>query len=217
MESLYYTLSRKKSLLISIFVLLIVGFAGLTCFVLAYPVSAIDIQISTAIQATRSDFLDQIMKLISWVGEVPRSVIMAALVAALFFGFGYRREALFTILTLTSGLISTIFKVAVSRPRPTPSLVRIIEHAKQQSFPSGHTLFYTIFFGFLILVMANCKKLPSILRIIVVVFSAFMIISIPVSRIYLGAHWFTDVFAALILGAITIFVFGYYYLKPGNK
>lgn len=125
----------------------------------------------------------------------------------------FKEEALFTVLTLISGIISSALKLLFNRPRPTDHLVRIVEKAKQQSFPSGHTLFYTIFFGLMIIIMCNLKDIPTWFRILVISVSVTMILSIPISRVYLGAHWFTDVLGGFILGIICLFVMGYFYLK----
>ncbi|QNK64144.1 phosphatase PAP2 family protein [Pedobacter sp. PAMC26386] len=153
------------------------------------------------------------MKWISWFGAFPVPLFMGLLVAITFYLFKLRREALFVMLTFISGAISTIIKILVNRPRPTANLVRIVEIAKQQSFPSGHTLFYTIFFGFLLVLMWNLKQINAVLRITVTVISAFLILTIPFSRIYLGAHWFTDVLGGFILGLICLYIIGAFYLK----
>lgn len=204
---------RINSVSVGIFFVLTIGFIILSYLVHIYPPSSLDLNISHEVQKDHTLALDHFTAFISWFGHVSVAGAMTALVALLFFLFNYKREALFTILTLASGLISTVIKIMVNRPRPTKELVRIVEIAKQQSFPSGHTLFYTIFFGFLIIVMANLKSVNHYIRVGVTVVSAAMILLIPVCRIYLGAHWFTDVLGGLILGVLCLFVLGYFYLS----
>lgn len=192
--------------------MLTVGFIGLSCLVYIFPPSFIDLKISLEIQEHHNLTIDHLMTFISWFGNMPVSVITVAVAALLFFIFNYRREAAFTLLTLLSGLISTVIKLLINRPRPTKDLVRIIEITRQQSFPSGHTLFYTVFFGFMIIIMANLKFVNYYVRISVTVLSGGMILLIPFSRIYLGAHWFTDVLGGAMLGILCLFVIGYFYL-----
>jgi len=189
------------------------GFIFLTFIVALFPLSAIDLKISTAVQSTQSPGLDSAMKFISWFGTFPVPMFIGLLVATTFYLFTLRREAIFVLLTFTSRAISTVLKIMVDRPRPTVNLVRIVEVAKQQSFPSGHTLFYTIFFGFLLVLMWNLKQINAIVRITVTVISASLILTIPFSRIYLGAHWFTDVLGGFILGLICLYVISILYLK----
>ena len=212
MKVLNIILADKRRLLASIIIALVIGFIGLSCFVIITPPSFLDLHISEELQERHGVLLDSLMKMISWFGEAPHSIVMVVFTAALFLVFNYKKEALFTLLTLVSGLLSSGLKLLVNRPRPAEDLVRILEKAKQQSFPSGHTLFYTIFFGFLIVAMSNLKAVPLMVRIVVAVFSTAMIFLVPVSRVYLGAHWFTDVLGGFILGIIFLFFLGYIYL-----
>jgi membrane-associated phospholipid phosphatase len=204
--------NNKNRLLTTILVVLVVGFILLSVGVYLLPPSFIDLKISLKIQAHQNVTLDELMSFISWFGNMPVSLIMVLIVAAIFFIFNYRREALFTVLTLSSGVVSTVIKMLIDRPRPTKDLVRIIEITRQQSFPSGHTLFYTVFFGFVIVMMGNLKSVSIYLRGTITVISAVMILLIPFSRIYLGAHWFTDVLGGAMLGILCVFVLGYFYL-----
>lgn len=206
------TVSRKR-FLIWLLIILCSGFLFLSFLVALFPPSAIDLKVSAAVQSTQGPELDKMMELISWFGAFPVPMFMGLAVAIVFYVFKFRREALFVILTFISGLISTVIKILVNRPRPTVNLVRIVEVAKQQSFPSGHTLFYTIFFGFLLFLMWNLKQINLVLRIIVALLSAFLIVTIPFSRIYLGAHWVTDVLGGFILGLICLYFIVILYLK----
>jgi len=100
----------------------------------------------------------------------------------------------------------------INRPRPAKDLLRIIEVTKQQSFPSGHTLFYTVFFGFLFFL--SWTRLPrSFWRVLLLALTGALILLIGPSRMYLGAHWLSDVIAAHLLGLI-ILAFGIeFYLR----
>lgn len=208
--------TRTRRILTGTIALLILAFTGLTALVYFFPTSVIDLRVSAEVQEHHNLLLDQLMILISWVGTMPWSVLLVLLSALAFYLFSYRREALFTVLTLSSGLISTVIKMLINRPRPGKDIVRVIEITRQQSFPSGHTLFYTIFFGFLIIVMASVKTIHRYVRTAVILISSLMILLIPFSRIYLGAHWFTDVLAGAILGILCLFVLGYFYLDKPN-
>jgi len=203
---------NNTKLLTKIIFLFIAAFIGLSCLIYFFPLSFVDLKISKEIQEHQNPTLDHFMTFISWFGTMPYSVITVGVVALMFLIFRYRKEALFTLLTLSAGVVSTVTKMLINRPRPAKDLVRIIEVTKQQSFPSGHTLFYTVFFGFLIIVMGKLKSVNYYLRIIVISFSAAMVLLIPFSRIYLGAHWFTDVLGGAMLGILCLLILGYFYL-----
>ena len=122
------------------------------------------------------------------------------------------RESIFIILLPLASAINYFTKTIVDRPRPDGSLIKIIEKQFDPSFPSGHTVFYTVFFGFLIAAMWHHTKISRWLKISVTAFSIFMIVSVSFSRIYLGAHWASDVLAGYLLGGICLLIllFGYY-------
>lgn len=214
MDSLTFRPTNKARLLIGFLSFLIIKFLLLAFYVANYPPLAIDIAVSAAIQKNHIPLMDQVMAWISLPGYVPVSIAMALITSGIFYLNKYKRESLFTILTLTSGLVSSVIKIIADRPRPAKDLVRIVEIAKHESFPSGHTLFYTIFFGFLIIMMVHLKTVMYPVRAAVIAVSSFMILSIPFSRIYLGAHWFTDVTGGLLLGIICLIILGSVYLRP---
>ena len=190
-----------------------IGFIILTTLVVIFPHSFIDLEFSQEIQEHQNPFLDASMKLVSWFGYSPSSIIIVLLAALIFFIFRCRKEALFILLTSISGLISSLVKILVNRPRPAESLVRIVQKVTQQSFPSGHVLFYIVFFGFLTFLMFELKTLPKIVKILVITLSMLLIFIIPFSRIYLGAHWFTDVLGGFLLGVLCLYFLCFLYYR----
>ncbi len=207
---------HKKRIMLYVLGIIILGFILLTILVSFFPHSLIDREFSEEVQEHQNPFLDSAMKGISWFGYVPISVVMVIVVSLIFFLLKYTREAIYILLTLISGLISWILKILVNRPRPTEDLVRIVEKANHQSFPSGHTLFYTIFFGFMVLLMYRLEEWPKWVRITIGAFCLLLIFLIPFSRIYLGAHWFTDVLGGFLLGILYLFILSYYYLEKSR-
>ncbi|MDB5012055.1 MAG: phosphatase family protein [Daejeonella sp.] len=211
-------IDRRKKILFYVIGLILVGFILLTFLVSAFPASMLDRSFSEEVQENHNPALDIIMKVISWFGYMPFSVLIVFCTAAVFYLFKYKKEAVFILLTLTSGVVSTAVKIAVDRPRPTKDMVTIIEKAGHQSFPSGHTLFYVMFFGFLVILMRHLKSIRQIYRWVVTSICLFLIFTIPFSRIYLGAHWFTDVLGGFMLGVICLFLLSYlYFIQPKSK
>ncbi len=194
------------------------GFIVLTILILIFPHSFVDLEFSQEIQENRNPALDAVMKLVSWFGYNPGSIIIVLLSALIFFLFKYRRETLFVLLTSLSGLVSSAVKILVNRPRPAEPLVHIVQKVNQQSFPSGHVLFYIVFFGFLTVLMYHLKTIPKIIRIVITAISMLLIFTIPFSRIYLGAHWFTDVLGGFLLGMLCLYALCFFYFRrPKQK
>lgn len=208
---------RQKNLINWLLITTVTGFILLTIFVSVDPLSKIDQEFSQEVQEHRNPVIGAIMHAISWPGYTPNSEILVLCAALLFLFFRYKREAVFICLTGAAGLVSTLVKMLVNRPRPLPTLVQVMEKTEQKSFPSGHVLFYTVFFGFITLLMFSRKEFPKWLRVPVSLCCFALIFTIPLSRIYLGAHWFTDVTGGFLLGVICLYVIGYFYFKKSPE
>ncbi len=208
---------QNKRFFLTLCIPLILAFIALAFFVSANPVPTFDLNISLFVQKYHSDALDKVMLGISLFGELPYSLVLVVLVAFVFYVFKYKREAFFVLSILLSGLVILGIKNIIDRPRPTEFYVRLVEINRFRSFPSGHVLSYILFFGFMILLMNKLKTIPLLTRRIISYFSAFFMITISFSRVYLGAHWFSDTLGGLILGLICLFPLSYFYLKPPRK
>lgn len=207
---------RRKRILYYVLGTIFLGFLVLTTLVLLFPNSWLDREFSEEVQEHQYVWLDTLMRVISMPGNLPYSIIMVLAVSAVFLRYQRKRESLFIIFTFVSGIISHVLKIIIDRPRPTDGVVRIIEIAKYQSFPSGHVLFYVVFFGFVIVLMRHLKFIRRQARITIASISLFFIFTIPFSRIYLGAHWFTDVLGGFLLGILVLSALSYFYLRKSN-
>lgn len=202
----------KKPVII-LFTVLVISFFVLAFFIVQHPVPKLDHQISLLIQKNHSNFLDNLMLGISFFGELPYSLLMVLAVALVFFKLGFRRESYFIVAILLSGLVILLFKNLFDRPRPTQFYVRLVEINRFQSFPSGHVMSYILFFGFLIVLMQSMKHIPNWVKNVVTWISAFYMLTISYSRIYLGAHWFTDTLGGFLLGLICLIILCFFYFK----
>jgi membrane-associated phospholipid phosphatase len=205
--------SRRERIMLYVIGAIAAGFLLITAYVFFFPDSVIDHEFSVKVQRYQNPLLDEVMKAISWFGYMPNSAVIVAVPAILFLLFKYKKEALFIALTSLSGLVSTVIKFVIDRPRPSEPLVKIMLKTTQQSFPSGHVLFYVVFFGFLTLLMFEIKNIPQYIKVPVIILSLLLIFTVPYSRVYLGAHWFTDVTAGFLLGLICLYILGKFYLK----
>lgn len=208
---------RRKKVLTYVLAFISIGFLLLTAFVLYFPESVIDREFSEEVQEYQHPLFDKLMKMVSYPGYMPYAPVMVIICSAIFYIRKFKREGLFLLLTMLSGLVSTIIKYLVDRPRPSSDIVKIALQTHQQSFPSGHVMFYVIFFGFMALLMYSLKTINIKLRVTVGVLCMALIFTIPVSRIYLGAHWFTDVLGGFLLGILCLYALGYFYLKSQQQ
>lgn len=112
------------------------------------------------------------------------------------------KETLVADIALLGGLgLHYLLKILIGRVRPEAA--ELIESTP--SFPSGHSTMAIIFFALLLFYVIPDLKYKS-LRKPLKSLSILLMILIPFSRIYLGLHWFSDVIAGAILGALVFVI-----------
>lgn len=179
------------------------AFAGLTQDVVGHDEMALfDPRAEQWIVTVRTAWLTGAMKSVTWLGStaviVPALVLMAAVLVMR--DRDWRSAVL--LATAVAGAVGlyNIVKVAVERPRP-PSTLWIGEYSGG-AFPSGHATQAVAFYGMLAIVLS--AKGSPVVRVVVWMGAAAVTLMIGASRLYLGAHWLTDVLAGWALGAAWI-------------
>ena len=167
-----------------------------------YPYYRWDLRASLLIQSISLPGFRPFMIALSALGSgwLPFALVSAAglgLIAA-----RYRSEGLVLMAgTAVSSVSNSLLKILSARPRPDGALVSVITEARHMSFPSGHTVFFVVFFGFLLYLAYVLRLRPGLRHIVVAVLGA-MIALIGISRMYLGAHWLSDVVGGYLIGSI---------------
>ena len=140
-----------------------------------------------------SDKLTPLVKVVTWFGSATCLILLTVI---LFIIIKNKKAGLLigTNLVIISILNQTL-KSLLQRPSPTG--FRIINETGY-SFPSGHSMISMAFYGFLIyLIYKNVKN--KCLKFTLIISLFILIISIGLSRIYLGVHYTSDVFAGFLL------------------
>src|SRR5215472_8511563 len=160
-----------------------------------------DMGIAAALQKQRHPWIRRFMIAISEIGFPKLSIPLTIGVAGIFLALRFRLEAIFILLTTSSNLLNALVKRLIKRPRPTKELVTVARVINEPSFPSGHVMHYTNFFGLLIYLLATNWR-SGTLRNILIAICTVLILFIGPSRVYLGAHWPSDVMAGYIYGGL---------------
>ena len=104
---------------------------------------------------------------------------------------------------ILSSLVNFSLKQIIQRPRPVGH--RIINE-NGYSLPSGHSMVSMAFYGLLIyFIYKNIKN--KYIKIVLITLLSILIISIGVSRIYLGVHYTSDVIAGFLVALSYLIIF----------
>jgi membrane-associated phospholipid phosphatase len=159
----------------------------------------IDVKIENFVRAHRTGWLVATMKAATWLGStvVMIPVVLAA-VAWFLLKRGDRRSAVELVVALVGSIILyDVAKAFVHRARP-PAIYRVGYNFSGGSFPSGHSTSAIAVWGMLAFLLA-LRTSPRT-RKGLFVGAVVLIVAIGASRIYIGAHWPTDVFGGYALG-----------------
>jgi len=194
-----------------------VAFAVLFALVWNVPYFTIDLTVTRAVQTISLAWFAVAMEIISFPGSPPQSFAVVTLVVVVLFAIGLRWESVSSLIAGAGGSVAdTVAKAVVHRARPSADIVHVVQEVSGYSFPSGHVVFFTAFFGFLIFLAYTLLKERVVWRSVTLFVLGFFVATIGISRIYLGAHWFSDVLGAYLLGSLwlALSVYVYRWGKP---
>jgi undecaprenyl-diphosphatase len=185
-----------------VFVAGIAAFSALAAMVQTKQGEAIDRAIAARVQANKDPRIERAMTLVSWFGYPPQSRVLPLTYAAVLWIARFRLEAVFQLAAAGSGLMSTIVKAFMRRPRPVAGkdLRVVAAPLAGSSFPSGHVLTYMGVYGWMA-IMADLLIKPALPRRLAAGALTTLIAAVGASRVYLGHHWPSDVFASYLLGS----------------
>lgn len=161
-----------------------------------------DLRLTLAIQSLNAGWVKPLMVGVSLLGSGWIALAVAGAAGLALIAFRLKTEGLVCLVGLGLGrLVTSLLKLLSGRPRPVDSLVQVIGGFHEQSFPSGHAVFFVELFGFLFFLTYVLAK-PGVARTAGLAILAMLIVLVGVSRIYLGAHWPSDVIGGYIAGGL---------------
>jgi len=191
--------SRKVGIGIGLLVLLFVFFAVTWS---TEWMQRFDDSVGDAIRTLRNDTLTPIVAVLTDLGETVPILIVGAVffvIALLFLKLRWELLVMTAAVLVTWGL-NSVLKRLFARERPT------VEHlifADNYSFPSGHAMISSMFYGLLFYLLWRYFKqvkgnvtLARVFAAIGIAWVAFMCLS----RIYVGVHFPSDILAGASLG-----------------
>ncbi|HHW39445.1 MAG TPA: phosphatase PAP2 family protein [Bacillales bacterium] len=177
------------------------------------PLVRVDTAIYQALQDLRTGPGDAIMLVITELGDTV--VVLAITVAVslwLLWQRNWRSAAYWLGAVGGASALNTAIKVALHRLRPTELLY---SGWSAFSFPSGHSTVNLVLYGFLAFLIG--RELRAAWRLPVVLVMLSMALLIAFSRLYLGAHWFSDVVGGLAFGTAWLTILVFFYLRKETR
>jgi undecaprenyl-diphosphatase len=206
--------SRPEARVLSLLTVLLVGAAWLFFGVLEDVVSGdplvlADSAIYRALQDLRSAPGDAVMIAITELGD---TTVVIMVTVTIFVWLAWKRAwqtAIFWLVAIAgASALNTAIKVALHRARPGELLY---SGWSAFSFPSGHSTINMVLYGFLAFLIARDGR-PA-WRLAIALGAATLIFLIAFSRLYLGAHWLSDVLGGLAFGSAWLAFLGLSYLR----
>lgn len=158
-------------------------------------ITVLDVQVAHWFNAHAFEPLTSLMYGVSALHSVAGMVLLFCLLAA----YLWRSKAYYWLLALLfsvpGGMVLNVaLKHVFQRARPVfeDPLVTLATY----SFPSGHTTAATCFYGLLVSYLVIARPVWSV-RVATVVLCVSMVLLVAFSRVYLGAHYVSDVLAAM--------------------
>ena len=172
-------------------------------------VSSIDTFIYHLCTFKMNDILTSIFKVFTFFGSTAFIVALSVLLFVVFLILKKKTHAYLTAsVIIISTILNNVIKVIIMRSRPEALEVLKLVIETSYSFPSGHTMASVTIYGILLYLVNKTdlkKGLKNTLKVILFTLPIF----IGISRIYLGAHFATDVIGAYLVSSILLLVTTY--------
>ncbi|MGE7904966.1 phosphatase PAP2 family protein [Peribacillus sp. NPDC094092] len=212
-------LKQQLTIAFIISVLSLIGFSFIAFTISAKEYLKFDEDVISLVQGIESPLLTDIMKFFTYIGSTGSIIILSLVI--LFFLYRVLKHRLelilFTAVMVGSPLLNLMVKLFFQRARP--DLHRLIEIGGY-SFPSGHAMNAFSLYGILTFLLWRHIR-AGWARSLLILFSMMMILSIGISRIYLGVHYPSDIIAGYLAGgcwiAISIWFFQRYQDRRKNR
>jgi membrane-associated phospholipid phosphatase len=185
-----------------LFILAMNAFVELTDELAENELLGVDKSVTEFIISFRSDGLTKYFTFATHLGDRNAYIIFTILLASYYLikhrSWKYILQN--TLVLLLATLYNNVMKQVINRARP--SLEHLVT-VNTLSYPSGHSMSAMAYYGFLIYLCLR-YNMRRWVRYLFVAILILLILSIGVSRIYLGVHYPSDVAAGFIGGLIWV-------------
>lgn len=190
----------KKYLKLALAAILVVAIIMIMVFIKNGNIVGFDDSIYKIVTTKTNNFLDEMFKVFTFFGSTV--FIVGVCLIILIFMKNKKKAGIIAGAVVISTIINNIIKFAFQRERP---VVRRLVEENTSSFPSGHTMAAVTLYVILIffVMKSNFKKVT---KIILSVILGLLPVCVAVSRIYVGAHFASDVIGAAMVSSALLLI-----------
>ena len=170
-----------------------------------------DNNVFNLVTSNENTFIENMYRVFTFLGST--IFIIVACLCILVFMKNKKMAGVIVGLVAVSTVVNNVIKLIFRRERPG---VRRLVEEHSFSFPSGHTMAAVTLYGILIFFVMK-SKLNKKARIAISIVLGLLPICVAVSRIYLGAHYASDVIGATITSTALLLVETYFIEKYYDK
>ncbi len=191
-------MKKGKKLIV---ILLSLLFITLTILVKLDLTTNFDTNIYKLVTCNMNDTLNNIFKFITFFGSTLFIIFLVIFFLIIFIIKKDNKKGYLVAFTLViSTILNNLVKIIIRRARPT---VLALVTETTFSFPSGHMMASVSMYGILLYLVIK-SKINKTSKIILSIFLGILPLLVGISRIYLGAHFATDIIGGMLLSTIML-------------
>jgi undecaprenyl-diphosphatase len=186
-----------------LWLVLLAGFAVLSGFAAAYDRFPADLWLAQRLQEIDVPGFERALDWAEDLADTPLIIVVWLGGVAALFAAARRWEALLLLTSVLARLLNAGVKELIDRPRPAADLVTVSDQPSSPAFPSGHADGVIVLYGLLFYFITLFVSQPG-LRLLGQATCLCLILFTGVERVYVGAHWPSDVLGGYYLGGLIL-------------